>query len=483
MAGKLEAEHVTQFQRIFVWREPGGGGDTFAKGVPARLRAIGFRGDVREVCGVDLGVKDASDLWCQNPDKKMFKATLAEAMRSAKEVRAGAVSFFESYEALRVKQPPLTFLVDQLVELPSTVLLFGATGGGKTFVAVDLAAAGATGGEWYGGRKVASGPVFYVAGEGRPGLLRRIQAWELARNVKIPADRLFLSTRRIDLDADGAAAVAVEIDRLSAACGLAPVLVIVDTIARALPAGADENSAKDMGAFINVMDGIRDRFRCVVVLVHHTGQADQNRARGSSALKAAMDAELCVSRKGNVHHAEWTKLKDLPEEPAPLAFILESQDVGPDDVKEPITSAAVVWRGAHVARPTDTEELGLQTLRDAMAENGGGPVTEAVWREGFMAVHGGKRRNDKRTAFSRVRHSLVNKRLIAVDGGQVALSPSAGLGLPGSASSASMRLNASREAFGQSASSASPPLRGEALRRPPRKAGVMTGKRRKETNK
>jgi hypothetical protein len=83
MTKVLNTEHVSKFTKLYIWREPDQGGDTFVNGVAERLRNIGFHGNVREIRGMTLGVKDAADLWGKNPNKKNFKATLAEAMKSA----------------------------------------------------------------------------------------------------------------------------------------------------------------------------------------------------------------------------------------------------------------------------------------------------------------------------------------------------------------------------------------------------------------
>jgi len=80
-------------------------------------------------------------------------------------------------------------------------------------------------------------------------------------------------------------------------------------------------------------------------------------------------------------------------------------------------SAAVVWRGVVVPVQTELENLGIKTLRDAMAANGG-PVTKEGWRETFFAAHEGKSRSVTRTAFSRVTRSLIDKHLIELTGGR-----------------------------------------------------------------
>jgi len=149
---------------------------------------------------------------------------------------------FQSLATLLSNPPRPRWLVRGLIETPATGLIFGASGAGKSFVAVDLAAAIATGRQW-AGRDVGSGPVFYIAGEGRLGLLRRFSAWQLHHKVDIAANRLFLSTLRIELDEAGAATVEADADRISTEIGASPALIIVDTLARALPSGGDENSA------------------------------------------------------------------------------------------------------------------------------------------------------------------------------------------------------------------------------------------------
>jgi hypothetical protein len=118
--------------------------------------------------------------------------------------------------------------------------------------------------------------------------------------------------------------------------------VVIDTLARNYGPG-DENSTKDMTLFIDALDfWFRQRFGCCVLLVHHSGH-NMDRARGSSSLKAAIDAEYEVTKtEEGVITFQPRKMKDA-EEPDPLAFRLESVDLGVvDDLGDPITSAVLV---------------------------------------------------------------------------------------------------------------------------------------------
>ena len=64
-------------------------------------------------------------------------------------------------------------------------------------------------------------------------------------------------------------------------------------------AGLDENSAKDMGELICTADKLKDDYQCAVMLVHHTGHANLDKARGLTAFKGALDTEILVSPVGD----------------------------------------------------------------------------------------------------------------------------------------------------------------------------------------
>ena len=114
-------------------------------------------------------------------------------------------------------------------------------------------------------------------------------------------------------------------------------LVIVDTLARNFGPG-DENSTGDMSRFVSALDDIRVQFDCAVIVVHHTGLAAADRARGASAFRAALDWEYRLEPKGDIRLMACTKSKDH-EPPADVAFEPESVDCGwMDEDGEPVSS-------------------------------------------------------------------------------------------------------------------------------------------------
>lgn len=244
---------------------------------------------------------------------------------------------FTSAASLLSEQLVIDYVIDQLIEVDATGQIFGPSGGGKSFIALCLSLAIATGNYW-NGRKTSSGLILYLAGEGRKGIVRRLKAWTL-RNAGTDISRFHLSTRTIALDGSGAAEVIHEGQTLADSSGYAIKLIVVDTLARHLP--GDENSTKDMSAFIEAVDSVRSAFPgSTAIIVHHTGNGEdtKTRSRGSSALKAAMDFEIRCD-KGQL---TFTKMKDT-EPPPPIDFKLVPIQIGTDDDGEQITSCVVEY--------------------------------------------------------------------------------------------------------------------------------------------
>jgi hypothetical protein len=240
-----------------------------------------------------------------------------------------------------VKLPArVDWLLRGILERECLALLFGDPGTAKSFTALAWAVAIAAGREWQGHR-VTQGPVAYIAGEGHAGLARRLKALEVHHGMSLADAPLFVSRRAVAmLDAVAVDALVEELDRLPAP----PVLIVIDTLARAL-AGGEENSAADIGAFVAALDRLKSCYKAAVLVVHHAGHGDKSRARGSSALRAAVDVEMGLSwlpDAPEVLALACTKAKD--GEPFKTLYF-ELQGVAlpwADDDGEPINSAVLV---------------------------------------------------------------------------------------------------------------------------------------------
>ena len=231
----------------------------------------------------------------------------------------------------------VNWLVRGLVECDSTGQLFGPSGGGKSFVALDLALCIASGQNW-NGRPVKRGVVLYLAGEGRTGMRRRVRAWHLSHNSP-DLSALFLTQHTVQFDEKAMAKVVRAGQDIEAETGLEVKIIVIDTLARHLC--GDENSTREMGWFISVCEDIRSQFPgSSLLIVHHTGNSEEakTRSRGSSALKAAMDFEICCD-KGLL---TFTKMKDALQ-PDPLPFLLRPVPVGFDEDGAEIVSCVVEY--------------------------------------------------------------------------------------------------------------------------------------------
>src|ERR1043166_3612319 len=71
--------------------------------------------------------------------------------------------------------PPPSWLVDGLIEEGVLAVLYGASGEGKSFLALDWALSVASSRSWQG-RQTRTGAVIYVVAEGGRGIAKRIKA-------------------------------------------------------------------------------------------------------------------------------------------------------------------------------------------------------------------------------------------------------------------------------------------------------------------
>lgn len=318
-----------------------------------------------------------------------------------------------------LKEPePLVWLLKDYLPPEGLAFLIGPPAAGKSLLAIDWACCIATGTDWHG-HDTQQGGVIILAGEGHHGIRRRIKAWALQNGINLTDAPLAVSDRSAALtDPNSLAEVTAAIDAFSEQHG-SPRLILIDTLHRNLGA-ADENSAQDMAVYFNHLDEMRGRYRCQIVTVHHSGHADAGRGRGSSAIRAGVDAEFLVTPKsGGVLSLSCAKMKDAPK-PALSAYeIIE--------VQLPWMDADGFAEQSVTIRPTEAPALektkrmpgairyALETLSDAIHQHGNaGAVHLDDWRGVFYAGHTGDTANTKKTAFLRARNELAKHGVLSV---------------------------------------------------------------------
>lgn len=196
--------------------------------------------------------------------------------------RRARLELLDDIEIETLPQPE--WLVDRRLPTNGLALMFGSPGVGKSFVALDCSLAIASGFSWHGAA-VRQGAVIYVAAEGVGGLKVRVQAWKRWNDVSGQrAGVLFLPTAIAMGQPDDVT------DLINVMAPHSPVLVVLDTLARCM-VGLDEDTAKDMGLFIEAADRIRTCLKTCVLALHHPTK-DQKAERGSGALRGAFDTVL-----------------------------------------------------------------------------------------------------------------------------------------------------------------------------------------------
>jgi putative DNA primase/helicase len=88
-----------------------------------------------------------------------------------------------------INLPDPSWLIEGLIEEHVLGVLYGASGEGKSFVALDWALSVANDQRWCG-RAVRPGPVIYVAAEGGRNIGKRIGAWKTANGIDRIEDAL-----------------------------------------------------------------------------------------------------------------------------------------------------------------------------------------------------------------------------------------------------------------------------------------------------
>jgi hypothetical protein len=265
--------------------------------------------------------------------------------------------------------PPPEYLIAPLLTKRGLANLFGQSGTYKSFVALDWALCVAAGRQWFD-HATDEGPTVYVASEGAPGLRKRIGAWLDANPGHDPRRNFRAIAQAVNL-LDPASITAAH-QALHDQLDTAPELVVVDTLARAMP-GGDENSAKDMGLVVDAVDRIRRDFDTAVLLVHHSG-LEQGRERGSTSLPGALDTRIEAAGGAGYLTLRCRKQKDDAEFPPiqlatrTVADSLVLDLIAPRDPGHTTVINAVRAFPGPVARETLAKHIGgrIAEARDAI---------------------------------------------------------------------------------------------------------------------
>jgi len=253
--------------------------------------------------------------------------------------------------------PPAEWLVHGLIPERGVSTIYGPSGSGKSFLAIDLAISVSNGHSHWFSRRLKGKPVLYMALEGGSGIKKRVEAWE--KHNGRGADHLKYMIERVNVLDYSEVNMLIESAKSETQGGL----IIIDTLAQATP-GFDENSSSDMGKAISAAQALSDEINGAVILVHHTGKDVRKGARGHSSFHAAMDSALEVNKSDSIRFWKSAKVKDS-DDSVKEYFDLVKVNLGIDQYGLEETSCVIETK---VSPPKISPKGGNQSLAlDAIA--------------------------------------------------------------------------------------------------------------------
>jgi hypothetical protein len=231
-------------------------------------------------------------------------------------------------------------LVENLLPMEGTACIFGQSGSGKTFLAIDLMLAIALGKEDWFGHRIMQRPVIYIALEGEAGVRDRLNAYQLHHGIDIPNNFRIIFQQLDICNVDHQAAL---IDAIKET-GFERPAVFIDTLTRATP-GLDLNGPKDMGLVIAGTGVIQRGVGGLVTSIYHSTMksTDPKGATelGHSSYRGSLDASIQVYVEKDKKYWSARKVKDA-NDGGIYCFELALHEVRKNQWGNPKTSCCVV---------------------------------------------------------------------------------------------------------------------------------------------
>lgn len=231
-------------------------------------------------------------------------------------------------------------LVEGLLTVGASSVVYGDSNSGKTFFVLDMGCAIARGVEWMG-RKTEPGLVIYLATEAPSSIKTRIQAYQKYHNCTVPNFAIVQTPVNFHRDNKDAKDIVTMVEEVEAALGQKARLIVGDTLAR-ISSGANENSGDDMGPIMERFDYLARKSGAHVLIIHHNGKDAAKGARGWSGIRAHIDTEIELKDENNIRTASITKQRELGGKGDNICFKLDVVEMGVTKWGKPATSCVVV---------------------------------------------------------------------------------------------------------------------------------------------
>ncbi len=324
-----------------LWDEWSQDGYTYVSTEAMRVQWDSFdrrKGSTRRQVTMASVIKMAKDAQSRPTEAASREEVFAKAEAIMAELPTKSLGRFGPVPIYDLTQrEPMGWLIKGVLPKARLGVLFGASGSGKTFVALDLAFSVARGIAWRT-RRTMRARVVVIAAEGGSGLGKRGQAYAQHHgfDLRTVHDLHIITAAPNFLDGDDISEVIAEIKNLGEVD-----LIIIDTLAQVTP-GANENTSEDMGRALGNINLLHDATGAMNLAVHHAGKDLSKGSRGWSGIKAAADVQIEVLRhEDGRREIVIEKMKD-GEDGIRWGFKLETILLGLDDDGDDITSCVAV---------------------------------------------------------------------------------------------------------------------------------------------
>ncbi|PUE41421.1 AAA family ATPase [Limnohabitans sp. Bal53] len=314
---------------------------------------------------------------------------------------------------------PISWIIKRILPQAEVGVVYGESGAGKSFFALDLVMSVATGTPWKD-RQVVQGTVAYICAEGAGGFALRMKAYAEHHDIDgttVPLHVLAGAPNFLDkADIKDLVSSLKKLPNLS--------LIVVDTLAQ-VTAGGNENSGEDMGRALSHCKALHQVTGAMVLMVAHSGKDASKGIRGWSGIKGALDVELLVERAGDERAASITKMKDGSGEGEQHGFKLTTVSLGVDRDGEPITSCvlhhtAMVPKSKRKAEPRGAiQAVVLRKAIELTDLPGVVTTTQLVDAAADEIPETGTKRDQRRQHTLRALESLVAANRISLAQGRV----------------------------------------------------------------
>lgn len=250
----------------------------------ALLNGYGERPEIWEAL---VSIADAHKIGGVDAVKTVWAEQIAKSVPDIADVVARPRRLIHGSELENM--PPTRWLITNEIPEEATVIVFGPSGVGKSFYILNNA-------ERVGQHK----PVAYIMGEGKSGYKARHKAW-LNFHKRKDEKLYFYEDAVLFANAAELQAFMDEVREIK------PVMIVIDTFAQCFD--GEENSSRDVGAFMRICNRIKQELHCAVIIVHHTTKAGGTE-RGSGAMRGAADVMIEVSNDEGMMKISCSKMKD-----------------------------------------------------------------------------------------------------------------------------------------------------------------------------